>query len=458
MQQTQMLLGVYRDQAGNNLYTYHPDYHVDYTDTSTGKFETLISSLNTPDLRDSYVATEAGRYPPSYYLYDSFFVSLVNSADIFTRVFLARFGSVILSIAMAFVVWRTGLVLFKKRSLARALTIMVMLQPMFSFLSAGVNSDNLHNLLFASVILSGLTIIESGISLPLILATVGVVALDIYTKPQGFVAIPVLGLAILIHVIRRKEWKATLWIIGLVLVVAAATVSQWKKYFGLIFTPNYKQASFLDYVSHSRTVLLQQNVVWFWGVFKWLGVVLPPIYWRVANRVVLLSIFGIIVYFWKVWKKKKIFVEPYSVSYMLLTVIIYAVSIFWFDWQYTKSLGFSIGVQARYFFPVITAMFGLMLTGITSLGWAPRIRRYLSNALVILFISLQLGGVWRLISSYYDVSSLQSFMIQVSQYKPFFAKGSWWYLWGTLYLVSLIYLAKIALFPGKKLSERPNRK
>jgi hypothetical protein len=359
---------------------------------------------------------------------------------------------------MAFVVWRTGLVLFKKRSLARALTIMVMLQPMFSFLSAGVNSDNLHNLLFASVILSGLTIIESGISLPLILATVGVVALDIYTKPQGFVAIPVLGLAILIHVIRRKEWKATLWIIGLVLVVAAATVSQWKKYFGLIFTPNYKQASFLDYVSHSRTVLLQQNVVWFWGVFKWLGVVLPPIYWRVANRVVLLSIFGIIVYFWKVWKKKKIFVEPYSVSYMLLTVIIYAVSIFWFDWQYTKSLGFSIGVQARYFFPVITAMFGLMLTGITSLGWAPRIRRYLSNALVILFISLQLGGVWRLISSYYDVSSLQSFMIQVSQYKPFFAKGSWWYLWGTLYLVSLIYLAKIALFPGKKLSERPNRK
>lgn len=440
MRETQLLLGVLRDGSGNNRYTYHPEYHVDYTNTTTGAYESLIRSFNTSDLRDSYVATEAGRYPPGYYLYDSFFVSLVNGVDIFTRVFVARFGSVILSLAMAWVVWRTGLVLFKKRSYARVMTIMIMLQPMFSFLSAGVNSDNLHNLLFAAVILSGLTIIESGISLPLLISTIGVVALDIYTKPQGFVAIPVIGLAILIHIIRKRDWKAIGWIIGLVVLVILATVSQWKKYLGLLATPNFKQVSFSDYVSHSKTVLLQQNVVWFWGVFKWLGVVLPPIYWRVANRVVLLSVIGIFVYLWKISRHKKVVANLSSLIFLFITVIVYTLSIFWFDWQYTKSLGFSIGVQARYFFPVITGMFGLMLVGILSWGWAPRIRRYLATALALLFVWLQLGGVWRLVTSYYDVSTRQAFIIQVSQYKPWFAKGDWWYLWIGLYLMAILYL------------------
>jgi hypothetical protein len=169
-------------------------------------------------------------------------------------------------------------------------------------------------------------------------------------------------------------------------------------------------------------------------------VVLPPIYWRVANRVVLLSIFGIAVYLWKIAHRQKVVTHISSLIFLTLTTIIYALSIFWFDWQYTKSLGFSIGVQARYFFPAITAMFGLMLTGILSLGWNPRIRSYLSMGIVLLFVWLQLGGIWRLVTSYYDVSSFQSFMIQVSQYKPWFAKENWWYWWVGLYAISVGYL------------------
>lgn len=450
MKETQVYLGVFRNGLGQNKYTYHPEYRTLYSSTYMGPEESIINTLNTMDFRDSYVATEAARYPRAYYDYSSFWDRLVTSFSIFDRLFVVRLGSVLLAIIMAYAVWQTGYLIFGKKTYATTLTLLAMLQPMMSFLSAGINSDNLHNLLFFIIIYGCLKIIIHGFGWQSLLLIAGAATLDIFTKPQGFIAFLIIGLAIILSVIRKRNWSALIIIFCLFMVVLYLTRSQFSMYLGFITVGNTKGLSFVEYVRFSSNKLIAQNAVWYWGVFKWLGVVLPPIYWRVANRIVLVGIFGLLVYAWKALKHKKIVIDPYLLSFSLISSLIYATAIYWFDWQYNKTIGYSIGIQARYFFPTIVCHMIILMTGILSIGWSNVSRIWLRRVLVIFIAWIQLGGMWRVISSYYDISSVQAFITQVSQYKPWYAKGEWWYLWGSLYLGSLTYLTWLGVAFHKK--------
>jgi len=450
MKGTQDLLGNFRDTYGNNKYTYHPDYHVEYVDSLIGKYEEEINSLNTVENRDTYVSKEAARYPRLYYDYLSIWSRLSESRDIIFCTYTLRLGNTLLALFTAFIIYQFGLLIFAKKSYALTLTMLVMLQPMYSFLSAGVNSDNLHNLLFAAIIYCGLLILKSGLTGKNMLLTITAVALDIISKPQGYIALPIILVAILLHIIKSKKWKLLIGLTVLGLFSLAMIFSPLNPYSSWISPANVHGANFMDFVRFSLNKLVAQNIVWYWGVFKWLGIVLPPIYWQLANRVVLLGGLGLFVYLWKVIKKKKIITTPLITLYLLLSTLIYVLAIYYFDWQYTKAVGYSIGVQARYFFPTISAQMALLMIGILSLGWSARIRIWLRRGLILFIVWMQLGGLWRLITSYYDVSSLELFITQASQYKPWFAKGQWWYLWGVLYIVSTLFLAIKAIKVSSK--------
>ena len=438
-------LGTFRDQSGNNKLTYHPEYRPDYTNSLYGKFEQDIVMLNVPANKTNYVGEEAARYPRLYYDYLTIWYRLVDSGDIFARLSVVRIANVGLALLTVFVVFKLGLLLFAKKSYALTLSLLVMLQPMYSFLSAGVNSDNLHNLLFALVIFCGVKILKNGLSTKILLGISLVIVLDIFTKPQGYVAIPIILLAVLLHIIKTGKWKL-LWSLATLVIISSLVILSPRNPFGSWINPgNLHNANFIEFARFSLNKLVAQNIVWYWGVFKWLGVVLPPIYWQVANRVVLVGAFGLLIYIWRVISKKKLSTSPYITLFLLLTVIVYTSSIYYFDWQYTKSVGYSIGVQARYFFPTISAQMALIMIGILSLGWNANIRIWLRRGLVIFIVWIQIGGMWRLLSSYYDLTSISSFITQASQYKPAFAKGDWWYLWGGLYIASILYLTWIGM-------------
>lgn len=454
MAETQKILGTFRDGYGNNRFTYHPEYHTPYSTDLVGIDESIIDSFNSSEYRDTYVGSEAAKYPPLYYRYLSLYTWMVNSRDLITRLYVARIGGLDIVFVMAIVVYQIGHLIFRKKIYARTLTFLVMLQPMMSFVTAGVNSDNLHNLWFMLVIYLSLLLIERGIKFKYLLLLALVIALDIYTKPQGFIAIPVAVIALVMAVIRYKQWKLLIYSLLLGVVVLLLGYEQWEKYRHLLNVANNQGAQFIEYLRFSANKLLAQNVVWYWGVFKWLGVVLPPIYWRVMNRVVLLSVVGLLIYFWRVIIKKKVISDPFITLYLLLATIVYALIIFWYDWQHTKITGYSLGIQARYFFPTIVAHIALLMTGIISLGWTPKLRKWLRLSLVLLFLWLQLGGIWRIISIYYPALSLEGIIIQASQYKPDFAKGNWWYLWGSIYLYSLYYLVNKTMSATSKITKK----
>ncbi|MBP9670647.1 DUF2142 domain-containing protein [Candidatus Woesebacteria bacterium] len=445
MAETQKLLGVFRNDVGQNKYTYHPEYHPEYTSTDIGLYEDEIKSLNSQENRDTYVGSEAAKYPPLYYALGSLYTRIVDRSDIMTRVFVTRFINLDIAVLMAMVVWNIGLITFDKKIYARLLTFMVMLQPMMSFVTAGINSDNLHNLLFFTIIYLGLRIIKYELKFKDLLALVIVIVLDIYTKPQGFIGIAVAGLSVLLAVIRSRKWTMLGWIAFIGLGAILVGGSQWETYQGLFSVGNTHGATFIEYVRFTANKLLAQNVVWYWGVFKWLGVVLPPIYWRVANRIVLVSVIGLVVYWWRTLKKKSTIADPYSIFFVLCSSILYALIIFWYDWQHTKQNGYSLGIQARYFFPTIVAHMSILITGVMSLTSNLKLQSWIRTGLVLLFTWLQLGGLWRIISIYYPGANLSEIITMASQYKPELIKGEWWYLWIAIYVISLLYLLRISL-------------
>lgn len=458
MMETQLVMGTFRDGLGNNNYTYHPEYHPVYSNSFVGIDESKIEELNTKEARFTYVGSEASKYPPLYYAFLTIADKVVNIGSLIDRVFVMRMLNILLVPLIALVAYWYGKIMFDKVIYGRTLAILVILQPMFSFVSAGVNSDNLHNLLSALILLLGLLLIKNGVSPKLILSSVLVLVLDVYTKPQAFINVAIIGLAYLMSSLIHKQYKSLIFLFLAVGVIAVLGWDQLSPYLGLFSVSNTHNISFVEYLRFSVDKLLAQNVVWYWGVFKWLGVVLPPIYWQVANRLVLLSAIGIGVYYWKVWRKKKITADPFLTLFSLLATILYALAIFWYDYQHFKLNGYSLGIQARYFFPTILAHLSLLLLGITSLGWTTKIRGFLRLTLIGVFIWLQLGGLYRLTSVYYDSSSITTLITQASQYKPDYLKGNWWYLWGSIYTLSLYTLIKISLTQGKPVGVPRRRK
>jgi len=444
LKQTEELLGVFRNASGQNQLTYHPEYRLNFQSGVTGLYESQIKSFNTYDLQDEYVATEAARYPRAYYDYEGLWNRLVYSQDIILRLFVTRLGSFVLSFATAYFIFQIGLLIFKKRTSATLLTFMVMLQPMFSFVSAGINSDNLHNLLFTIGIYCSLMIIETGFSTWSTILLTLALALDVYSKPQGVILIILVGLAIFIRAIVSANYRLLIALIVFSLLGFVLTKTALSPYLGFLNIANLRGSSFAEFVNFSTNKLIAQNAVWYWGVFKWLGVVLPAIYWRVANRIVIVGAVGILIYLYKYFKRHKSIISFPSLLFLISAILIYTLSIFWFDWQHLKLNGYSLGIQARYFYPTIVAQMSLLLTGILAFSWNAKSKLWLGRGLVVLFIWLQLGGLFTLLTSYYDLSSWAVFVNQLSQYKPWFAKGDFWYLWFIIYsscISLLIYLS-----------------
>lgn len=450
---TEDLLGTFRDKFGNNNYTYHPDYHPEYTTTLIGKYEPDIQLLNTSENRTTYVWTEAARYPALYYAYSAVWYRFVYAGDLITRIFVVRLGSIFLSTVMIIVAYYLGREVFKREAYARTLAIMVLFQPMLSFVGAGVNSDNLHNLLYMIFFYLLVRYLKYGWKGQNWLYLAMVIAADFYTKPQAYITIPIIILAMLVRG-RVNGWKRvgyTKWFVIAVVVVLAILPQEGQKFISALNngvapyttfpdTHTTNHPSFIEFAKFSVNKFYSQNIVWYWGIYKWLGIVLPRIWWWIANRIVAIAALGVLVGLFGRRYKKVGIPERSVILFLIGSVAIYILAIFGYDWVFAYAHGYSFGVQARYYFPVAGPSLILILYGITSLGWNDTVKGYFHKMLLIFFFCLQLGGIWRLVTSYYDVSSVQTFITQASQYKPLLAKGQWWYLWIGLYLGSILTL------------------
>lgn len=442
---------------GENRYFFHPEYRYELADGVIGKYETEIQSYNTRENRSTYVVRQASTYPPLYYWITSWLYKLSGSQDFFYRLYISRFSSLLFTLLIPFVAYHFGKKIWGKGFMSTTLAYMVLLFPMTTYLGVGSNSDNLHFLLFGYAILLMISLIKDGFSTKLSASIGIVIGLDLLTKPQSYTLFPILAFAVLIR-FRFDEWKTMLKQLPFLLVPILA-ISGWQELPKLILGNDKVSATaylareinfggwdnFLIFSKDYIRTHLTEVIVWYWGVFKWSGIILPRFFWWIANRLMLIAAIGVVVRFIRDIRKRQF---SYIARVMLFSIIsnaIYIFAIFMFDWQFYQEYGRSLGLQGRYYMPLLITHMFLLLSGMAEFISNKGVQKWMCNILICFFLAIHLSSVYVQLKSYYDLFPTQTLINQISQYKPFFAKGSWWYLWFTLYFTGIITTTYLAL-------------
>ncbi len=108
---SEKILGTERDRFGNNKFTYHPEYIIDYSETTTGLFEKLITNLPISS-RTTLVKHESTFNPPVYYLFSALVYKLFYHGNLFTRVFAIRIASSLIFMIMIFFTFKISQIVF----------------------------------------------------------------------------------------------------------------------------------------------------------------------------------------------------------------------------------------------------------------------------------------------------------------------------------------------------------
>lgn len=440
---SERLLGTERDKSGNNMFTFHPEYKIPYTDSYYGLYEASISALARTKSKTTFVKQESSRYPVLYYLPASLIYKLFNNSDIFTRVYAVRFYSLGLFLINTYVIYLIGKKLFPiSKKLPLILAILCSFQPMFIFANVGVNSDALGNLLFSTFIYLVVKTITDGIKPLTSLISGLLIVLSIYTKPQFIIQIPVF-LTLLIFIFFRdyKKKKGKIFIIPVILISIFLIIFIYLSNLGpsdLIRHSLYDlniPSLFKFSQEYTLSHTYHEVLPWYFGIYDWLGVTYPRIVHRIINITILISLIGYSLRIFnilkkKLWKKRNIQAE----FFMLIISLVFFTAISFYDWYSWYKGGYLLGVQGRYFFPLISIHMFIILTGINKLAFI--IYRIFSRSgknltipgipaliLSIMMILLNFYGLYTISKTYYDINGINTFITQISQYKPLIFKG-----------------------------------
>lgn len=457
--QSSQILGTERDTRGINNFTYHPEYRIPYTKDQVGLWEEEIKQLNTRENRVTMVKREAARYGPIYYWLTAITCQIFSKADLFVRVFSARAVSVLLSLLTVIFIYLISKQIFSSQILQISLIFLVAFQPMFSFVSSGVNSDNLFNLTFTGILYVSLKIFFSPENkffskkkifdwiLLLLFLVIG-----FYTKQQIIISLPIIFSAFLLGLILLKNKKRKKQYLSLIVLLLIVAVSGFKKFGHIpeydVQAPSQLTESFLEYIFWHLGHTIAETIPWYWGVFNWLGVTLPRWVNQVQARLLMLTSLGILIYFIKVIKEKRFFKrENLKILFLLSAAVIYYFSIISWDFFFRSSQGFSFGIQGRYFFPTIVSHMLIILLGLTSLI-PHKFKALFIKLLSLWWLVFSLIGLHTAASAYYQFWPIQVFLNQNSQYKPMVFKSLGFSIIFTLFFTSLIFLL-IQLFKLK---------
>lgn len=447
--ESEKLLGTLRDSNGNNKFTYHPEYKIQYTNSYIGKYENEINNFPR-EYRQELVKQEAANYPPLYYWISSVPYKFFYNSGLITRVFVLRMISVLMGVGMVYFVFLIGKIIFSKNTLYQyTLVILVAFQPMFSFVSAGITSDNLTNLFFTIVIYCGFLVLKNGIKKNSIFLFISILFLLYLTKPQFILALPIFLTALIIKLLLSKAFLLTKILLttlfGLVLLALAININNpaiyqlLEKVYPQSFFPGKALFSVnsVEFLKISLNRIIHETIPWYWGVFDWLGVVMPIEVIRILNRLMILAGTGILIKLFLMLRKRNR--EDWYFLYLILISLIYFGGILLWDFIYYQSHYFSFGLQGRYFFPTIIAHMAIFLVGLVTL--VPKklavIKEIWTKLIAVGMMTLNFLALWIILKIYYDLSNLNAFIIESSQYKPWFFKGGMLIFWIIAYFIIL---------------------
>lgn len=446
--ESERLLGTLRDERGINKFTYRPEYRIPYSESYLGLHEEEIANL-PEEARTSFVKKEAARYPPLFYVASSVGYLLGFPFNLFVRVFLTRIISVLMAVATVWITFLLAKTVFAKNTLlAISTATLVSFQPMYTFLSSGVNNDNLLILLSTFLLWLMVDAMRTGLTTRHTLGFGAALGLGILTKQLIYPFIP-LPLFVIVYDALKKKKKRSSPLKHLLLFLFVGLV-----FGGVMFARHWMQTgslpgwprvnpespmahlSFITYLSEKIPQLYRETLPWYWGVFKWLGVVLPLSALRAIKVVLVLSGIGLVQYTAGKIHKRRRETRDWQLLFLAFSSIWFAAWLLVWDYTLIRSIGFSHGIQGRNFFPNIAPHMLLVVFGLWQL--TTKYQRHIIKALVLAIVVLNFIALKTVLGSYYDLLPVRTFIIQASQYKPWFFKGGGLILWSVLYLTMVV--------------------
>lgn len=437
------ILGTLRDEQGHNLYTPIPGYQLPLSTTKYGFAEQYLRNLDI-EMRTTMVKQEAPHYPPLYYIVASFMYEQVIGSDIFTRVFFARFMSVILMTFMSLAGYAVARELFPhNHQLKLTTTILISFHPMLMFVGSGVNNDILMNVIGTFLIAKSLAILNRPFTKLDVLEIGGLIVAGVLTKQLVYLLFPSVAIAALISWYRfYKNGKMALLFAGAIAIALSGYLlaAKFNQGFWLPYWPHIQgsPAHFLSSLWFVCMKVYKETFAWYWGVYRWLGLVLPLWLLRVIKVAMAASVCGGCLYLWKnrpqlrQWK----FVPWY---WILGANLIYIGALIGWEATIRTNLGFGHGIQGRYFFPLISTHMALLVAGWWKLGgkW---VDRWFAFGMTLLWIYFNLFSLWYVLGAYYHRFPLSQFVLELSQYKPEYVKWPNLIILGIICVVSLVRL------------------
>jgi hypothetical protein len=413
--ESEELLGTFRTN-GENKFTYHPEYNIPYTTYKVGHYEQKIENFPL-EYRREFTINEASGYPPLYYQ----FIALVNKVfwqqGLITRVFLSRIATLLLGIVGVVVIYQL-IKSIRHPELSEGLnpliiTALIMFLPMRVFSASGVTSDALFNFTYPLLFLITFKLIRKP-TLKKLLLLIGAIWINWQIKPQAILFIPTL--IPLAFIVLKNKFPSWLKIISSIFLLAGFTgfFTFLLEHLQIISIPHFgipdvgsfakfsRPISFFGYLKIMLPKFYQETLPWFFGIYRWLSLILPINIYRVIKIILGLSAIGLIKFF---------FQSRNLLLFLIWGIIIYVFGILTWDWLFFQTRGFSIGLQGRYFFPILPNLMILVYLGLKTL--LPKITKLFLIPLVLIF---NWYSLWHVSSSYYQN------LTQASQYKPWFFK------------------------------------
>ena len=428
--ESEIFLGTDRDWAGNNKYTYHPEYNISYSTSTIGIHEQEILSF-TAAHRSEQIINEATGYPPLYYLLLSLGYRLVYPFDLLTRVFFTRLINIFIFAVNIYVVSQISKIIFEKDKFFQLLlVIFVGFHPMYSFVFGGINSDNLYNLLFTVAIYLSLKLLQRDWKISTFLSMLASIFIAHWIKPQGIlvVGLYLFPLSMTIRHTARRQLFPLIGGVILFLFGIGATIYKLFSNQQLIselpsvsYMPKVSILDYLQYLMETLKHTYKETLPWYWGIYRWLSLTYPRIIHRIVNWLILIGAIGVGKYLLTVRTYKSANNNLIYVLFLVYASIMYFLALSFFDYLFTRSHGFSFGIQGRYYFPVIVVHMALLLIGFQVLARRFKLKFFALKSLGLTMIALHTYTLFFLLESYYG-NNLKTFFMRASQYKPIFYK------------------------------------
>lgn len=269
----------------------------------------------------------------------------------------------------------------KERWVHLGAVALVAFNPMLLFITGSVNNDNLMILMGTWILLLCARIIKDGITLrrAATLAIVG--ALATLTKISGWTFMPLIGLALLIHVWQGKwaiqRWKESLYS-GFALIGAWVVLSgwwylrNWRLYNEFLGTNTHVEIVGGRSIGFWEVVTTEWYSFWvaYWGWFGAVNILFPQwVYYFFAA----LQIGALLGLGWVLSKSQNDLLKWLPAGLMAFQTVVVVGGII--RWTMT-----TMGSQGRLLFPVIGGVSALTAYGL--LGWLPNAKQRYGVAII----------------------------------------------------------------------------